>query len=120
MNFAELDDLGNEAQFNTNYWEPGTTQTQETKKKKFSYDDILNSLNLVVNKSGVLHYISTTNTSLRKAIDHSFMESRDTNSTMSSDTNRNHGILFGNKKVILKFYFLLKKSKIKWTSFFKV
>ena len=33
MNFAELDDLGNEAQFNTNYWEPGTTQTQETKKK---------------------------------------------------------------------------------------
>lgn len=61
MNFAELDDLGNEAQFNTNYWEPGTTQTQETKKKKFSYDDILNSLNLVVNKSGVLQYISTTN-----------------------------------------------------------
>lgn len=61
MNFAELDDLGNQDQFNTNYWETGTTQTQETKKKKFSYDDILNSLNLVVNKSGVLQYISTTN-----------------------------------------------------------
>jgi|688.fasta_scaffold436492_2 hypothetical protein len=66
LNFAEIDDLGNEEQFNNNYWETGTTQTQNTKKNKFSYDDILNSLNLVVNKNGVLQYISTTNTEQEK------------------------------------------------------
>jgi hypothetical protein len=35
-------------------------KAQEPKKKKINYNDILNSLNLVVNKSGVLQYISTT------------------------------------------------------------
>jgi hypothetical protein len=33
---------------------------KDPKKKKINYNDILNSLNLVVNKSGVLQYISTT------------------------------------------------------------
>ena len=72
LNFTEVDDLGNKEPFDVNsyqtnnYWETSNTPVQ--KKKKISYDDILNSLNLVVNKSGVLQYmsvnpaISSTNT----------------------------------------------------------
>ena len=62
LNFTEVDDLGNKEPFDVNsyqtnnYWETSNTPVQ--KKKKISYDDILNSLNLVVNKSGVLQYMS--------------------------------------------------------------
>jgi hypothetical protein len=61
LNFTEIDNLGEqEQQFDVNYWETTQVKPQETKKKKFSYDDILNSLNVVVNKNGVLQYITTT------------------------------------------------------------
>lgn len=66
LNFTEIDDLGNNDNFDVNgyqtnnYWETSNVKAQEQKKKKVNYNDILNSLNLVVNKSGVLQYISTT------------------------------------------------------------
>ena len=53
-----LDDLDNKNQFDVNYWET-SANTQTPKKKKINYDDILNSLNLVVNKNGVLQYMTT-------------------------------------------------------------
>ncbi len=63
MNFTEVNNLDNEDYFdvneyesNNNYWE--TPKTEVTKNKKISYNDILNSLNLVVNKNGVLQYMS--------------------------------------------------------------
>ena len=58
VNFSEIDDLDNQNQFDVNYWET-TSNTQTQKKKKINYDDILNSLNLVVNKNGVLQYMTT-------------------------------------------------------------
>lgn len=66
LNFTEINDLGDNDNFDVNgyqtnnYWETSTVKAQEPKKKKINYNDILNSLNLVVNKSGVLQYISTT------------------------------------------------------------
>ena len=58
INFSEIDDLDNQNQFDVNYWET-SSNTQTQKKKKINYDDILNSLNLVVNKNGVLQYMTT-------------------------------------------------------------
>jgi hypothetical protein len=68
INFSEIDDLGNNDNFDVNgyqtnnYWETSNVNVnvKDPKKKKINYNDILNSLNLVVNKSGVLQYISTT------------------------------------------------------------
>jgi hypothetical protein len=62
LNFTEVDNLGNGDNFDVNgyqsnnYWE--TANPKIEKNKKVSYDDILNSLNLVVNKNGVLQYMS--------------------------------------------------------------
>jgi hypothetical protein len=58
VNFSEIDDLDNQNQFDVNYWET-SSNTQTQKKKTINYDDILNSLNLVVNKNGVLQYMTT-------------------------------------------------------------
>jgi len=65
LNFTEVDDLANNDNFdinsyqsNNNYWETTKNQLEAPKKKKVSYDDILNSLNLVVNKNGILQYMS--------------------------------------------------------------
>ena len=58
VNFSEIDDLDNQNQFDVNYWET-SSNTQTQKKKKINYDDILNSLNLVVNKNGELQYMTT-------------------------------------------------------------
>ena len=68
LNFTEIDDLGNNNNFDVNgyqtnnYWETSNVNVnvKEPKKKKINYNDILNSLNLVVNKSGVLQYMTTT------------------------------------------------------------
>jgi hypothetical protein len=68
INFTEIDDLVNNDNFDVNgyqtnnYWETSNVNVnvKDPKKKKINYNDILNSLNLVVNKSGVLQYISTT------------------------------------------------------------
>ena len=69
LNFTEVDDLANNDNFNinsyqtnNNYWETTKNQLEAPKKKKVSYDDILNSLNLVVNKNGVLQYMSVNPT----------------------------------------------------------
>ena len=56
LNFTEIDDLGDNDNFDVNYWEKTQTKVE---KKKFNYDDILNSLNMVVNKNGVLQYMTT-------------------------------------------------------------
>jgi hypothetical protein len=57
IHFTEVNDLGNSdfLDESQNYWE--TSHTQVQKKSKMSYDDILNSLNLVVN-NGVLQYMT--------------------------------------------------------------
>ena len=68
LNFTEIDDLGDNDSFDVNgyqtnnYWETSNVNVnvKEPKKKKINYNDILNSLNLVVNKSGVLQYMTTT------------------------------------------------------------
>ena len=66
INFTEIDDLGDNDNFDVNgyqtnnYWETSNVKEKDSKKKKINYNDILNSLNLVVNKSGVLQYITTT------------------------------------------------------------
>jgi hypothetical protein len=72
LNFTEIDDLGNKDNFDVNgyqtnnYWDTSNVKAQEPKKKKINYNDILNSLNLVVNKSGVLQYITSTNNEQRQ------------------------------------------------------
>ena len=58
INFSEMDDLDNENNFDVNYWET-STNVKTPKNKKINYDDILNSLNMVVNKNGVLQYMTT-------------------------------------------------------------
>ena len=57
LTFSEIDDLGN-----NNYWEQHTASSSQPNPKpkaKFSYDDILSSLNLVVSPTGVLQYMTT-------------------------------------------------------------
>jgi hypothetical protein len=74
LNFSELDNMNTknpyenfdynayENQTGTNpekYWEQQNIQKQQqTKKKKVSFDDILSNMNLVVNKSGVLQFMT--------------------------------------------------------------
>ena len=56
LNFTEIDDLGN-----NNYWDQPTASSSQPNPKpkaKFSYDDILSSLNLVVSPTGVLQYMT--------------------------------------------------------------
>jgi len=52
LNFSELDNQESKQ----NYWEQNNQNNQNVKKKKFTYDDILSSLNLVVH-NGVLQYM---------------------------------------------------------------
>ena len=40
------------------YWEQNLENHQQPKKKKVSFDDILSNMNLVVNKSGVLQFMT--------------------------------------------------------------
>jgi hypothetical protein len=58
ISFTELDNV--DTNNNINYWEsqPKKVNIQEQKKKRVSFDDILNSLNLVVNKNGTLQYMT--------------------------------------------------------------
>lgn len=62
LNFTEVDNLGDGNNFDVNgyqsnnYWETANPKVET--KKKINYDDILKSLNLVVNKNGVLQYMS--------------------------------------------------------------
>jgi hypothetical protein len=77
LNFSELDNIntqnpyenvGHKTQTNINinnekYWEGQNIKKQnieKSKKKKVSFDDILSNMNLVVNKSGVLQFMSHT------------------------------------------------------------
>jgi len=69
LNFSELDNtqtqnpyqnFNNSTQLNNpdKYWENyQQPKTQQVKKKKVSFDDILTNMNLVVNKSGVLQFM---------------------------------------------------------------
>ena len=73
LNFSEIDSKTPYDSFDYNgyegltnntsnkYWEKNTKPPQttpQTKKKKVSFDDILTNMNLVVNKSGVLQFMS--------------------------------------------------------------
>jgi hypothetical protein len=53
LNFNELNNNNNNS-----YW---NNTNNELKKSKITYDDILSSLNLVVNKNGVLQYMTPKN-----------------------------------------------------------
>ena len=69
INFAEIDNLGDNSQGNFDitgyealsdnktrkYWE--SVKKVENKRKKVSFDDILSNMNLVVNQNGVLQYM---------------------------------------------------------------
>jgi hypothetical protein len=69
INFAEIDNLGDNTQGNFDitgyealsdnktrkYWE--SVKKVENKRKKVSFDDILSNMNLVVNQNGVLQYM---------------------------------------------------------------
>jgi hypothetical protein len=76
LNFAEIDSKKSFESFDYNsyemdtsnnsdkYWEQNTPANQNAqtsaKKKKVSFDDILSNMNLVVNKNGVLQFMSQT------------------------------------------------------------
>jgi hypothetical protein len=51
LNFNEVEKVNS----NNNYW---NNSNQPPKKNKMTYDDILSSLNLVVNENGVLQYMT--------------------------------------------------------------
>jgi hypothetical protein len=70
LNFTELDNLNGQNMnnnydylINTNsekYWEePKQHNKEQTKKKKVSFNDILNNMSLSVNKAGVLQFITS-------------------------------------------------------------
>ncbi len=63
INYVELNNLENDNDkylTSNNYWEQN--KNTETKKKvRFGYDDILTSINLVVNNNGVLQYMTPNN-----------------------------------------------------------
>ena len=54
VNFNEINDNNINNNYN-NYW---NNSNQKLKKSKMTYDDILSSLNLVVNENGVLQYMT--------------------------------------------------------------
>jgi hypothetical protein len=70
LNFTELDNLNGKNMNNNNYdylintnsekyWEePRQHNKEQTKKKKVSFNDILNNMSLSVNKAGVLQFIA--------------------------------------------------------------
>jgi hypothetical protein len=68
LNLSEVDNTINpygtynsnysEKQTEDNYWEKPKIQETKIKKKKVSFNDILSNMNLVVNKQGVLQFMS--------------------------------------------------------------
>ena len=62
LKYTELDNNSNNLSINFSnekYWEKEQEpQKEQQKKKKVTFDDILSNMNLVVNKSGVLQYMS--------------------------------------------------------------
>jgi hypothetical protein len=68
LKFTELDTMNSNDKFNyelyekqnaVNYWEkPVNVQEKPQKKKKISFNDILSNMNLVVNKEGVLQFMT--------------------------------------------------------------
>lgn len=55
LNISEIDNADT-SKYNHNYWNPEQTPRTVTEPKRFSYDDILSSLNMVV-ENGVLKSI---------------------------------------------------------------
>ena len=60
LNFNEKSDNNNN-NINNNYNNYWNNSNQKLKKNKITYDDILSSLNLVVNENGVLQYMTPKN-----------------------------------------------------------
>ena len=68
LNFTELDNINtmnpyssfdyNSYNNNQNYWDNQKKQESDIKKKKVSFNDILTNMNLVVNKEGVLQFMT--------------------------------------------------------------
>ena len=70
LNFSELDntktmnpyesfnDNSHENHIGENYWEKSKEEKNQNKKKKVSFNDILSNMNLVVNKQGVLQFMT--------------------------------------------------------------
>jgi hypothetical protein len=60
LNLSEIDNMKSYQQNGENYWEKPKIQESQPKKKKVSFNDILSNMNLVVNKEGVLQFMSPT------------------------------------------------------------
>jgi hypothetical protein len=68
LNLSEIDNMKSYDKFDyksyqqngENYWEKPKIQESQPKKKKVSFNDILSNMNLVVNKEGVLQFMSPT------------------------------------------------------------
>jgi hypothetical protein len=70
LNLSELDNVNTMNPYDTfdynsyeekngeNYWEKPKIKENQTKRKKVSFNDILSNMNLVVNKQGVLQFMS--------------------------------------------------------------
>jgi hypothetical protein len=81
LNFNEISDnnINNINNINNNYNNYWNNSNQKLKKNKITYDDILSSLNLVVNENGVLQYMTPKNNidtvEHQKNIPHQFPQS---------------------------------------------
>ena len=99
LNFTELDNLNGQNMNNNydylinnnseKYWEhPKEHNKEQTKKKKVSFNDILNNMSLSVNKSGVLQFIAPKaqaqyeeNTYQESHQNHNYYANNNTNNT---------------------------------------
>jgi hypothetical protein len=60
LNISELDNMNSNELFDYNTFEQGQNYWEQTKpKKKVTFDDILTNMNLVINKAGVLQFMSS-------------------------------------------------------------
>lgn len=67
ISYTEINDLENN-NANNPYWDLPKPKTEQKKKVKFGYDDILSSINLVVN-NGVLQYMTPNDNSQTSSYD---------------------------------------------------
>ena len=56
--YESFNDNSHENHIEENYWEKSKEEKNENKKKRVSFNDILSNMNLVVNKQGVLQFMT--------------------------------------------------------------
>ena len=100
LNFTELDNLHGKNTNNNNYdylinnnsekyWEQTTEHNKEqTKRKKVTFGDILDNMNLSVNKSGVLQFIAPK--AQAQYEENTYQESHQNHNYYANNTNNNN------------------------------